>query len=35
MAAVAATEIGYRNVDVFIGGYPAWAARGYPIESDQ
>jgi rhodanese-related sulfurtransferase len=31
MAAVAAAELGYRDVRVYRGGLPDWAARGYPV----
>jgi len=30
-AAVAATELGYRNVAVYSGGYPEWVAKGYEV----
>jgi rhodanese-related sulfurtransferase len=31
-AAVAAWKLGYRNVDTYLAGYPAWIAKGYDIE---
>ena len=31
-AAVAARKMGYGNVDTFLAGYPAWVAKGYPVE---
>jgi rhodanese-related sulfurtransferase len=34
-AAVAARDLGYRNVDVFLRGYPAWVAKGYRTESSK
>jgi rhodanese-related sulfurtransferase len=34
-AAAAARKLGYVNVDTFLAGYPAWVAKGYPVEKSQ
>ncbi|MCC6345702.1 MAG: hypothetical protein IT388_00785 [Nitrospirales bacterium] len=31
LAAGAARELGYKRIKVFIGGFPEWASKGFPV----
>jgi rhodanese-related sulfurtransferase len=35
MAAVAASELGYKRSMVYRGGLPDWVRRGYPVARDR